>query len=102
MLKLYDFYCETCGLEWEDLVEGDNSTCEFCLTETPRLRICSGKLAKFSMADANTKKEILRKRSYEHTRKEIIKKEPERFGKVGIDLARKGQVRSAGGLPKIK
>lgn len=99
MYKLYDFYCDSCDLEWEDLVEGVVSNCSKCNNEVPKLRICSGQLASFSLRDPDSQRQELLRRSADHTQREL-KRNPEQFGPEGVRRARQGQIRSFGGIKK--
>ena len=98
MFKLWEFNCENCSNVWEDLVEEKESSCPECkqLSTTTSLSI---NLGAFSMLSPAAKAESLKRRSAEHTHREL-KKEPERFGQAGIDRAREGQIRSVGGIKK--
>ncbi len=99
MLKLYDFRCEECDHEWEDLVDNEKSTCEQCNKEVPRLTLCSGNLGSFSLRSPEGKRQELLRRSAEHTLG-LVRQNPEKFGDEGIRRAREGQIRSVGGIPK--
>jgi hypothetical protein len=54
----------------------------------------------FSIMSPEQKRDHLKKRSEVHTQKQIIEKEPEKFGDLGIERARKGKIQVAGSLPK--
>lgn len=92
--KLYDFECPSCSNSFEELVDSGSSTCPCPVCGTEAIRTLSiPKLGLFSMADQSRRSEILRKRSEEHTLKEL-RKEPEKFGDEGIRRARRNQIRS--------
>ena len=101
--KQFEFECHKCGLEWEELVNciPPMDLCPNCDTNTKPC-ISIPKLATFSIMSPEEKTAHLKKRSADHTQKEIIEKTPEKWGQVGIDKARKGKIVSAGGLPKKK
>jgi len=102
MLKLFNFTCPKCDEEWEDLIADQGaSPCPLCMVEYPRDVICAPKLALFQTLPKEEKARQLRKRSSDHTQREL-KKEPEKFGNEGIKRARSGQIRVAGGLGKSK
>lgn len=92
--KLYDFQCE-CGWEGEDLVEAGVTVtpCPNCGVGYAEKVISIPNLGTFSMADAATQASMLKKRSEEHTTKEL-RREPEKYGAEGVARARKGQIRS--------
>lgn len=85
--KLYDFYCPDCDEVWEDLV--DEPKCvHTCGKEcTPTLSVPN--LGTFSMMSPEQKKAHLQKRSQEHTQKQIIDKQPEKWGAEGVKRATK-------------
>jgi hypothetical protein len=99
MLKLWEFYCEECDREWEDLTDDETSICEQCNTKTERQKICSGKFGAWSVMDEDGRRQSLLRRSAEHTAKEL-RKEPEKFGPEGVRRSREDQVRSFGGFKK--
>jgi hypothetical protein len=99
MLKLFDFHCEDCALDWEDLVEDEKSPCSGCGKSVDRDRVCAAKLGAFSMKDADGRRQELLRRSAAHTLSEL-KKAPERYGAEGIKRAREGQLKSFGGFKK--
>jgi putative FmdB family regulatory protein len=82
-MQLRDFRC-VCGLDFEDLVESSDvlsATCPSCgqaaerIISAPHIGVTN---------DPAKRAEILRKRSHEHTIKEL-KKEPERHGFEAAD-----------------
>lgn len=80
-----DFYCKQCDLVFEELYkkhEEDTVTCWVCKNSVEKL-LSAPKLGTYSMASPEQKAQILRQRSENHTAKELAK-EPERFGKAGI------------------
>lgn len=93
--KLFDFTCEECGYEFEDLVEAgvEVTPCPNCGVGYGSRTMSVPNLGKFTMASAEGRSAMLKKRSEEHTHKEL-KKEPEKFGELGKQRARKGQIRS--------
>lgn len=90
-----DFECEACECVWEDLVDRDNqvSVCPVCETESTKTLISCPNINTFGMKSAAERSSLMKKRSEEHTRKEL-RKEPEKFGAEGIKRAREGQIRS--------
>lgn len=79
------FKCKDCGEEFEELYErGEEDTIECCSCGSRNVEklLSAPKLGKFSMADNDTKASILKKRSHDHTRKEVAK-EAERWGAHG-------------------
>jgi hypothetical protein len=102
MLKLFNFTCTQCTTEWEDLVDAEGlSPCPDCQEERPRDAISCPKLATFAMLSKADKATALKKRSADHSKKEL-RKEAEQFGSFGKQLAREGQIRSFGGLGKSR
>ena len=104
-LRLQDFECDDCEIRWEDLVEvGDEvSACTECgVLKAPEHFLTATALKSYSMMDAAGRDDCLKKRSVEHTQREIINKTPEKWGNLGINLARHGQIRSCGGLDTPK
>ncbi len=101
--KLFDFECGDCDSIWEALVEPDDLTdsCPRCGQDCPTV-LSIPKLATFSMMSQDEKTAHLKKRSADHTQKEIIEKTPEKWGDEGIKRARQGKIISAGGLEKKK
>lgn len=98
MYKVNDFECYSCSIVWEDLVkEGETSKCPKCESVGDKIKINTIKLGAFSMRSPEERKKELKRRSEEHTLKEL-RKEPERFGVEGIQRARKGQIKSFGGI----
>ena len=87
MFKLFSFECKKCEEIWEDLVKEKESPCPICETISKTTVITVPNLGKFSMASPEEKKRILKKRSEEHTTKEV-RKEPERWGQAGIERAK--------------
>lgn len=81
-----DFVCPNCGHEFEELFkvgDEDNIPCPECGHSPVESVLSSPALGKFSMADRETKTEILKKRSFEHTKKEVIRN-AEKFGDAGL------------------
>lgn len=104
-LRLHDFECEECETRWEDLVDVDDevSPCKECgVLCTPEHFLTATPLAGYSMMSAADKDMCLKKRSVKHTQEEIVNKTPEKWGNLGINLARSGQIRSAGGMDTAK
>ena len=72
--------------------------CPECHTTlTPSLSVPP--LGLYSMADAEGKADILRRRSVAHTKREV-NKEPERFGMKQTEKFREDKIFSSGGLGK--
>ncbi len=82
--KLHDFECKNCGREWEDLIDVGTATieCQGCKEQVPPC-LSVPKLGMFSMMDQTQTTESLKKRSREHTQKQIIDKSPEKWGAEG-------------------
>jgi hypothetical protein len=103
--KLFEFSCVSCGTVWEDLVERQEkhedyaSPCPEC-GGSSRPCLSVPKLAMFSLMSKDDQAAHLKKRSADHTQKQIIEKEPEKFGDLGKQRARKGKIQVAGSLPK--
>lgn len=71
-----NFKCEDCGHEFEELYKsGDEEyvECENCGSTMTKPTLCAPALGKFSMADAEGRKSILKKRSEDHTKKKAMK-----------------------------
>ncbi len=90
---VHDYVCENCSAEWEDLVDRATltSVCPSCGTETNKPTIATPGIATFSLMDKSTKEAHLKKRSADHTKKEV-KKEAERWGAEGKKRAREGTI----------
>lgn len=88
---LDEFECP-CGFSGEELVDRDcrQLTCPNC-DEVLFPTMTVPRLGAYTMASTEQRAEILKQRSYAHTKKEL-RKEPERFGDEGIKRAREGQV----------
>lgn len=72
--KVKDFECQDCGHEWEELYkDGEEIVCPECGSSKVEPLVCAPGLGTFTMADADGKKNILRKRSEEHTKKKAMK-----------------------------
>lgn len=72
--KVKNFECQDCGHEWEELFkDGDEIVCPECESKNTKALLSAPGLGRFSMADADGKKDILRKRSEEHTKKKAMK-----------------------------
>ena len=82
-----DFICNSCGITFEEIYkngEEDDVICVSCQSpNTIVVGLSSPALGTFSMADAAGRAEILKKRSADHTRKEVIKN-ADKFGGAGI------------------
>lgn len=102
--RLFEFECTHCAEVWEDLVDREEveSTCPCCLRLATEPTLSVPNLAVFSMMNAADKDMCLKKRSVKHTQEEIVNKTPEKWGGLGINLARHGQIRSAGGIDTDK
>jgi len=70
--KLYLFYCEKCSYEWEDLVLEKSSSCESC-GQVSNTIVPIAELGSFSMSSPEDKEAKLRKRSADHTKREMRK-----------------------------
>ena len=79
---LLDFLCDECNTKFEELVDNRDirfQPCPEC--GTPSEKVMSAvSLGKYSMATPEQRSEMLRKRSEEHTKKEILSKEYDKFG----------------------
>jgi len=100
--KLFDFECLECGI-FEELVDDKDSwaECPECGVLVGQKVLAAPNLATYSIASPEQKSEILKKRSAEHSKREI-RKDAEKFGAEGKKRAREGQIMSAGGLGKKK
>ncbi len=100
MYRIHDFKCSKCDREWEDLVQPDEqSNCKKCDKPGEQQVKCLGRFGGYSILDDDRKRQMMIKRSADHTLKEL-KREPEKFGPEGIKRAREGQIRVAGGMAK--
>lgn len=82
---LHDFECCKCTVVWEDLVDSHadhTSECPKCGELCPKI-FSAANIAGFSLMDADSKRQALMKRSYNHTAKEVSKN-PEKWGEAGI------------------
>lgn len=91
MWIMLDFMCPLCFNQWEDMVDKTEivSTCTECgsgVTKEHSL-MPSPAIAAFSLKDAAGRAETLKKRSSEHSQKELDR-EPEKFGGLGISMAK--------------
>lgn len=77
-MKVFDFMCEPCNVIFDELVENDERflPCPECTQ--PAERIISAPLIG-KMNDPATRAATLRKRSHDHTMKNLSK-EPEKYG----------------------
>lgn len=82
-MPLYDFYCEQCDEEFEDIQPMDVSEvlCKLCCNVKAQ-RIMSAVNLGF-LNDPERKKESLARRSYEHSMKEAKKNAEQIASKVG-------------------
>lgn len=86
--KLYDFYCHDCEREFEELVETrDDIKCPKCGSPCS-ITTSVPKLGSYSMMDSSQRTAHLKERSRKHSMKEI-KKNAEKFGELGKQMARK-------------
>lgn len=72
-----DYYCKGCGHEWDDLVqrsEENDQKCPECQGPAS-IGISCPNVASFSLLSKDDQAKSLRKRSRDHTRKEL-KKDP--------------------------
>ena len=82
----HDFECKKCTHIFEELyVRADRKKvkCPECGSRSLRQVLSAPALASFSMMDATQKREHLKKRSADHTQKQIDS-EPERFGAASM------------------
>lgn len=95
--KTFDYECNHCGNAFYELVSSPDEVvpCPECGGTTKRV-LSVPHLATFSMADNATKGEILKKRSAEHSMREL-RKEPEKFGSLGKQRAREGTIQAGYG-----
>ncbi len=104
---MHDYHCTECGWAGEEMVNAEDRciTCPQChAILSPRMS--APRLGIFSMASPEQKAEILKKRSLDHTKKEV-RKEAEKFkGGAGIQEAmttyKKTQVGYQGKKKKTK
>lgn len=102
----YNYYCK-CGAEWDDMVDvrrsdglddkpvdphEKESPCPNC-QELTQPGFSPPNIAAFSAMSKEFQAESLKKRSEVHSYKDI-RKQPEKWGDLGKDMARKGQIRS--------
>lgn len=72
--KVKDFECQNCGHEWEELYkDGEEIECPKCGSSNTKTKLSAPGLGTFSMADAEGRKQILKKRSEEHTKTKAMK-----------------------------
>lgn len=72
--KVKDFVCQDCGHEWEELYkDGEEIECPNCGSSDTQAQLSAPGLGTFSMADSQGRKEMLKKRSEEHTKKKAMK-----------------------------
>jgi putative FmdB family regulatory protein len=91
--KTDDFTCTACSHVFEELYDSrdiDTLCCPECQSSALKKLLSAPNLAMFSIASPERKKHILKKRSEEHTTKQVAK-EPERWGAAGIERA-KGKI----------
>lgn len=71
-MPTYDYAC-TCGREpWCEMHKIDDRHTEVCTCGLPaKLQIGTPELATFSMRDADGQKKELKRRSFQHTQKEL-------------------------------
>lgn len=82
-----DFLCNSCGTVFEELYkngEEDDVACLECGSSNTALAgISSPALGIYSIADAAGRAEILKKRSADHTKREVLKN-ADKFGAAGM------------------
>lgn len=82
-----NFKCRDCGVVFEDLYkvgEEDEVECPECETQSCFIDgISSPRLSTYEMADKAGKAAILRKRSADHTKEQVMK-DADRFGGHGM------------------
>lgn len=77
---VYDFYCEPCSLHFDDIVDSSNvktTPCPKCGKDAEK--VFSAPKLGWLNNDPQKRAEVLKKRSQEHTIREL-KREPEKFG----------------------
>lgn len=83
--KVDDFICLDCGHEFEELYkDGEELVCASCSSSNLEKKLSMPGIGAFSAMPIERRAETLKKRSEEHTAKEIAK-EPERFGEAGVE-----------------
>lgn len=87
MLKVYDFNCPECNENFEELVETDTrlAACPVCGSASEKV-LSAPKLALFSMGSPEERAEKLKKRSFDHTQKEM----KHNYNKFGFKSYKKG------------
>lgn len=92
---IYDFECENCGRVWEDMVDRTavESPCPGCTTVSTNKLVACPAIASFSMLPLEDRSKLMKRRSEEHTKKEM-RKEAERWGDLGKERAREGVIRN--------
>ena len=81
-----DFKCNDCGNVWEELYKREEEgmvLCPSCFSSDTKVDgISSPALGLYSIADKEGKAAILRKRSADHTKKDVVKN-ADKFGAAG-------------------
>jgi putative FmdB family regulatory protein len=84
-MRIDDFACDNCGSIFEELYsDGDPIVCPSCGSSNVEKQLACPNLAAYSIASTEMKKDMLLRRSYKHTAKEVAK-EPERWGAAGVE-----------------
>lgn len=93
-----NFKCKDCGHEFEELYKKGEETdieCPECESKQIEPLLSSPRLSTYEMADKEGKAAILRKRSADHTKKQVMK-DADRFGGHGMqrrDDYQKGKIK---------
>lgn len=85
--KTHDFLCSECAHEFTEmywLSERDQVKCPECGNLELKVLIAPTRISTFSMASPEEKASIMRKRSEDHSLKEL-RKEPEKHGALGVE-----------------
>lgn len=93
--KTFDFECNLCGKEFEDLVsvreDGSYETeCPLCGSSDVTKLLSAPALSSFSMKSPSDRAASLRERSRSHSIKEISRN-PEKWGKAGFDAIKRSK-----------
>jgi len=98
MYIFHDYQCSKCSHIWDDMVEKVDdftkrtSNCPECGKKTkPSLSMPN--ISALSAMSPEFRAEKMKQRSKDHSVKEI-RKEAEKWGKAGTDIARDGQIRN--------